>query len=86
LVDLPKGSQVIPNHALSRQELFLASHYSKGGSSASPVVGKLDELGSILKGLPITQVSMDEKGFEKFIRTPRRTTKILNNRFRSDSV
>jgi hypothetical protein len=86
LMDLPKGSQVIPNHALSRQELFLASHYSKGGSSASPVVGKLDELGSILRGLPITQVSMDEKGFEKFIRTPRRTTKILNNRFRSDSV
>jgi hypothetical protein len=86
LVDLPKGSQVIPNHALSKQELFLASHYSKGGSSASPVVGKLDELGSILRGLPITQVSMDEKGFEKFIRTPRRTTKILNNRFRSDSV
>lgn len=85
LVDLPKGSQVIPNHALSRQELFLASHYSKGGSSASPVVGEIRELGSILRGLPITQVSMDEKGFEKFIRTPRRTTKILNNRFRSDS-
>jgi tape measure domain-containing protein len=86
LMNLPKGSQVIPNHALSRQELFLASHYSKGGSSASPVVGEIRELGSILKGLPITQVSMDEKGFEKFIRTPRRTTKILNNRFRSDSV
>lgn len=85
LVDLPKGSQVIPNHALSRQELFLASHYSTGGSSASPVVGEIRELGSILRGLPITQVSMDEKGFEKFIRTPRRTTKILNNRFRSDS-
>jgi len=86
LVDLPKGSQVIPNHALSRQELFLANHYSnRSNSSASPVVGKLDELGSILRGLPITQVSMDEKGFEKFIRTPRRTTKILNNRFRSDS-
>lgn len=86
LVDLPKGSQVIPNHALSRQELFLASHYAnRSNSSASPVVGKLDELGSILRGLPITQVSMDERGFEKFIRTPRRTTKILNNRFRSDS-
>jgi hypothetical protein len=26
---------------------------------------------------------MDEKGFEKYIRTERRTTKILNNRFRS---
>jgi hypothetical protein len=45
------------------------------------VVGKLDELGSILKGLPITQLNMDERGFEKFIRTPRRSTKILNNRF-----
>jgi hypothetical protein len=87
LVDLPKGAQVIPNHALSKQEVFWASHLSRGGNSqASPVVGKLDELGSILRGLPITQVSMDEKGFEKFIRTPRRTTKILNNRFRSDSL
>jgi hypothetical protein len=86
LVDLPKGAQVIPNHALSRQELFLANHYANRSSSGgSPVVGKLDELGSILKSLPITQVSMDERGFEKFIRTPRRTTKILNNRFRSDS-
>ena len=87
LVDLPKGAQVIPNHALSKQEVFWASHLSRGGNSqSSPVVGKLDELGSILRGLPITQVSMDEKGFEKFIRTPRRTTKILNNRFRSDAL
>jgi len=86
LVDLPKGSQVIPNHALSRQELFLANHYAnRNSSSGSPVVGKLDELGSILKSLPITQLNMDERGFEKFIRTPRRTTKILNNRFRTDS-
>ncbi len=86
LVDLPKGSQVIPNHALSRQELFLANHYANRNSSVgSPVVGEIRELGSILKSLPITQLSMDEKGFEKFIRTPRRTTKILNNRFRSDS-
>jgi len=87
LVDLPKGSQVIPNHALSRQELFLANHYANQSSTGgSPVVGKLDELGSILKSLPITQLSMDERGFEKFIRTPRRTTRILNNRFRTDSV
>jgi len=83
LVDLPKGSQVIPNHALSRQEVFLANHYANRTTSisGSPVVGKLDELGSILKGLPITQLNMDERGFEKFIRTPRRSTKILNNRF-----
>jgi tape measure domain-containing protein len=83
LVDLPKGSQVIPNHSLSRQEVFLANHYANRTTSisGSPVVGKLDELGSILKGLPITQLNMDERGFEKFIRTPRRSTKILNNRF-----
>lgn len=82
LVDLPKGAQVIPNHALNKQELFLANHYaSRVSSTASPVVGKLDELGSILKGLPITQLNMDERGFEKFIRTPRRSTRILNNRF-----
>jgi hypothetical protein len=84
LVDLPKGAQVIPNHALSKQELFLAGHYAnRSNSTASPVVGKLDELSTILKSLPITQLNMDERGFEKYIRTPRRTTKVLNNRFRS---
>lgn len=86
LVDLPKGSQVIPNHALSKQEIYWGSMQSgKQASSGSPVVGEIRELGSILKGLPITQLNMDERGFEKFIRTPRRTTKILNNRFRTEN-
>lgn len=85
LVDLPKGSHVIPNHALNKQELFLANHYANRSSSGSPVVGELKELGSIIRSLPITQLNMDERGFEKFIRTPRRTTKILNNRFRNSS-
>jgi hypothetical protein len=86
LVDLPKGSQVIPNHALSRQEVYWGSMQSgRQASSSSPMIGELRELGSILKGLPITQLNMDERGFEKFIRTPRRTTKILNNRFRSEN-
>jgi hypothetical protein len=86
LVDLPKGSHVIPNHALSKQEIYWGSMQSgRQSSSGSPMIGKLDELGSILKGLPITQLNMDERGFEKFIRTPRRTTKILNNRFRSEN-
>lgn len=83
LVDLPSGSQVIPNHALNKQELFLASRMSGGSQASNPMYGKLDELGSILKSLPITQLNMDERGFEKYIRTERRTTKILNNRFRS---
>jgi tape measure domain-containing protein len=86
LVDLPKGSHVIPNHALSKQEIYWGSMQSgRQSSSSSPMIGKLDELGSILKGLPITQLNMDERGFEKFIRTPRRTTKILNNRFRTEN-
>jgi len=86
LVDLPKGSQVIPNHALSKQEIYWGSMQSgRQSNSGSPMIGKLDELGSILKGLPITQLNMDERGFEKFIRTPRRTTKILNNRFRTEN-
>lgn len=86
LVDLPKGSQVIPNHALSKQEIYWGSMQSgRQSSNGSPVVGEIRELGSILKGLPITQLNMDERGFEKFIRTPRRTTKILNNRFRTEN-
>jgi len=86
LVDLPKGSHVIPNHALSKQEIYWGSMQSgRQSSSGSPVVGEIRELGSILKGLPITQLNMDERGFEKFIRTPRRTTKILNNRFRTEN-
>jgi len=83
LVDLPKGAQVIPNHALSRRELFLAGSLNekKPGSPNSDLGHKLDRIGGILEGLPVHQVNMNEKGFEKFIRTPRRTTKILNNQF-----
>jgi len=82
LLDLPKGSQVIPNHLLSRQEIAFAT-MSKGSrqSRTENLSGQLSEIGSILKGLPIHQINMDERGFEKFIRTEKRTTKILNNKF-----
>ena len=85
LLDLPKGSQVIPNHLLSQQEINYAS-MSRGANIGNPnqgITGKLTEIGSILKGLPIYQINMDEKGFHKFIKTENRTTKILNNRFPS---
>lgn len=83
LIDLPKGSQVIPNHALSRKELFWASSMKEGKSSnqSYEIGSKLDKIGGILQTLPIHQINMDERGFEKFVRTERRTTKILNNRF-----
>lgn len=83
LVDLPRGAQVIPNHALSRKELFMANALNQGrpinpGDNLGP---KLDRIGGILETLPVHQVNMNERGFEKFVRTPRRTTKILNNQF-----
>jgi hypothetical protein len=68
---------------LSKEELYWASSQGKAQPKKvyNPIEGKLDEIGSILKGLPIHQINMDERGFEKFIRTERRSTKILNNRF-----
>jgi len=82
LVDLPKGSQVIPNHLLSQQEIaYATSSKSYGVQRQESISGQLAEIGGILKGLPIHQINMDEKGFEKYIRTPNRTAKILNNRF-----
>jgi tape measure domain-containing protein len=82
LVDLPKGAEVIPNHQL-RKELHYASNMSRAssGNGFEPMISGITEIGGILKSLPIHQINMDERGFEKYIRTPRRATKILNNRF-----
>lgn len=82
LVDLPKGSQVIPNHLLSREEIaFATMTRGRGDMRPDQIGGKLNEIGNILKGLPIHQITMDEKGFQKFIKTERKTTKVLNNKF-----
>lgn len=83
LMDLPKGSQVIPNHALTQRELFWANAINDGRpiNPGGGIENKLDKIGGILESLPVHQINMDERGFEKFVRTPRRTTKILNNRF-----
>ena len=85
LIDLPKGAQVIPNHALSKKELFWANAMNQGRpiDPESGIGRKLDKIGGILEAMPVHQINMNEKGFEKFIRTPRRTSKILNNQFPS---
>jgi tape measure domain-containing protein len=86
LVDLPKGSQVFNQKQLS-QELFLGTAMSRQGrqsNGSDRVVERLASIENALMGLPITQLNMDERGFEKYIRTPKRTTKILNNRFPSN--
>jgi hypothetical protein len=67
--------------------VYWASNQSgaKKTQQSNVLESKLTEIGGILKGLPIHQINMDERGFEKFVRTERRTTKILNNRFPSKS-
>lgn len=82
LVDLPKGAQVIPNHEL-RKEMFYASNLNRTSTAPTidPVASGISELGGILKSLPIHQINMDERGFEKYIRTPKRITKVLNSKF-----
>jgi tape measure domain-containing protein len=83
LLDLPKGSHVIPNNLLNKQEIFYASNSASSAQKAAPnkMEAQLTEIGSILRGLPIHQINMNERGFEKFVRTEKRTTKILNNQF-----
>jgi tape measure domain-containing protein len=82
LMELPKGSQVIPNHLLSQQEINYASTARERYSGKQSIVTeKLSEIGAILKNLPVHQINMDERGFQKYIRTPNRTVQILNNRF-----
>ena len=82
LIDLPKGSQVIPNHLLTQNEIAYATNGKMYASNKSDGIStQLSEIGSILKGLPVHQITMDERGFQKFIKTENRTTKVLNNKF-----
>jgi hypothetical protein len=41
---------------------------------------ELKEIKGLLANLPVHALELNERGFEKFIRTPRRSTKILNTR------
>jgi hypothetical protein len=84
LVDLPKGSQVIPNKDVLKTERFMGSKLfgqSKSDTGTGQVVERLMSIENTLSKLPITSLTMDEKGFTKKIQTKSRETKILNNRF-----
>ena len=84
LVDLPKGSQVIPNKDVLKTERFMGSKLfgqSKSDSGTGQVVERLMSIENTLSKLPITSLTMDERGFTKKIQTKSRETKILNNRF-----
>jgi len=84
LVDLPKGSQVIPHHEVIKSERFMGSKLMNQGRSESgngQLVERLISIENTLSKLPITSLTMDERGFTKKIQTKSRETKILNNRF-----
>jgi tape measure domain-containing protein len=84
LVDLPKGSQVIPNKDVMKAERFMGSKMmsqSRGDSGNGHIVSELISIKETLSKLPITSLTMDERGFTKKIQTKTRETKILNNRF-----
>ena len=84
LVDLPKGSQVIPHHEVIKSERFMGSklmNQGRGESGNGQLVERLISIENTLSKLPITSLTMDERGFTKKIQTKSRETKILNNRF-----
>jgi len=86
LVDLPKGSQVIPNKEVVKAERFMGSkmmNQSRGDSGNGHIVSELISIKETLAKLPITSLTMDERGFTKKIQTKSRETTILNNRFSS---
>jgi tape measure domain-containing protein len=86
LVDLPKGSQVIPNKDVVKAERFMGSKMmtqSRGDSGNGQLVERLISIENTLSKLPITSLTMDERGFTKKIQTKSRETTILNNRFSS---
>ena len=84
MVDLPKGSQVIPHHEVIKSERFMGSklmNQGRGESGTGQLVERLISIENTLSKLPITSLTMDERGFTKKIQTKSRETKILNNRF-----
>lgn len=82
LVDFKEKSHVLPNQITERYLGSMVANSTVPGKSGNEVlVRKLDSIEKTLAGLPITQLSMNEKGFEKYVRTPKRTTKVLNHKF-----
>jgi hypothetical protein len=84
LVDLPKGSQVIPHNEVIKSERFMGSKLMNQGRSdtgTGQLVERLISIENTLSKLPITSLTMDERGFTKKIQTKSRETRILNNRF-----
>jgi len=87
LAQFDEPVQIIPNNQLGlndRKQLSLIySNTSRTNDSGGRIIEKLSNIESGLKNMPVAAISLDERGFMKKVRTPNRSTTILNNRFKN---
>jgi hypothetical protein len=78
LVDFKERSHILPADITER---MMGSYYAnRTDAYSSGMATELKEIKGLLANLPVHALELNERGFEKFIRTPRRSTKILNTR------
>ncbi len=87
LAQFDEPVQIIPNNQLGindkRQLSLIYGNTSRTNDSGGRIIEKLSNIESGLKNMPVAAISLDEKGFMKKVRTPNRSTTILNNRFKN---
>jgi tape measure domain-containing protein len=87
LAQFDEPVHITPNHLLGLNDKYLSSQYfnnsGKKDTSGMQIVTELSEIKRELRSMPVAAISLDEKGFMKKVRTPNRSTTILNNRFKN---
>ncbi len=87
LAQFDEPVHITPNHLLGLNDKYLSSQYfnnsGKTDSSGMQIIERLVSIENGLKNMPVAAISLDEKGFMKKVRTPNRSTTILNNRFKN---
>jgi tape measure domain-containing protein len=87
LAQFDEPVQIIPNNQLGindkRQLSLIYGNTSRTNDSGGKIIEKLSNIESGLKNMPVAAISLDERGFMKKVRTPNRSTTILNNRFKN---
>lgn len=78
LIDFKERSHIFPADITER---MMGSYYANRTDNYSTgMATELKEIKGLLANMPVHALELNERGFEKFIRTPRRSTKILNAR------
>jgi hypothetical protein len=78
LVDFKERSHILPADITER---MMGSYYAnRTDAYNTKSSNQLERIAGLLENMPIHALELNERGFEKFIRTPRRSTKILNTR------